>query len=256
MPIQFLGKTSTSGLNSKSLAYYWTFGDGGVSFEENPLYSFSNPGVYPITLVVDDGATRNSFTQHITIDGEKLNRPSFILTSHDEPSFRNRPLDVMDVYGSPVKLIPHSLRFLARSTRAKPDVKIITLENIGKGILPKANSPKIIYTKGSGWLVVEPFVNKDNSQALEIAVDATGLPTGLYSAIVTIDCPGASNSRQYFFVELNVPSYPPSDKEMGNTKQEIIDNEDIRYDRFYSTPYFWVWALVFKKMGKRKGLIN
>lgn len=238
--IRFSGEVLNGALRGKKLSYYWVFGDGGFSTEKNPVYTFANPGIYPVTLMADDGATRSTFTQHITIDGEKIGRPSFALSSPDEPSFRKRPLDVMDVYGSAVKFIPHSLRFLARATNAEPDAKIIMLENMGNGSLPKAGTPKIVYTKGSGWLEATPFINKDNRQALSVRANGKGLSTGLYSALVMIDCPGAVNSRQSFVVELNIPSYLPSDVELGNSRRDIIDNEDIRYNRFYATPYFWV----------------
>ncbi len=35
-------------------AYFWTFGDGGTSTEEEPIYQYNQPGTYEVQLVVSD----------------------------------------------------------------------------------------------------------------------------------------------------------------------------------------------------------
>jgi PKD repeat protein len=52
------------------VAYAWDFGDGGVSSEANPLYTYDTAGTYQATLTVtdDDGAT-DSDTITITVVG-------------------------------------------------------------------------------------------------------------------------------------------------------------------------------------------
>ena len=239
IPFQFSSEGSKSGMNGQKLFYFWTFGDGGFSVEENPVYTFVNAGIFPVTLVVNDGAHTAAFTQHITIDGNNSNKPALILTVKEEPAFRIRSVEEMDIYGSTLRFIPHSLHFLARTTRPHPDEKIITLQNNGGGTLPKVMPPKIIYSKGSKWLTIKT-IGENNDQKLTVSVDGTGLSTGRYTAMVQVECPGVTNSIQCFIVELTIPTYPPSHKEMSNEKQKIIDNADIRYDRFYCTPYFWV----------------
>jgi len=188
---------------------------------------------------VDNGAQKDAFTQHITIDGRNSTLPSLILTSKEEPSFRIRPTVVMDVYGCPVNVIPHSLFFLSRHSRPIPDEKVISIHNIGGGTLSKIVTPKITYTKGNKWLAVKA-IGENNDQKLIVSVDGTGLSAGRYNAIVNIECPSAANSIQNFLVELIVPNYPPSSSETRDMKQEIIDNEDCVFDQFYCTPYFWV----------------
>jgi PKD repeat protein len=253
IPVQFYSKGSTNASEDQKLSYYWTFGDGGFSTEENPAYTFVKAGIFPVTLVTDNGMQKATFTQHITIDGENLNEPTLTLTSEDEPSFRNRPLHIMDVYGNIVKNIPHSLFFLARSTRPIPDKKIIILKNTGGGALPRLLPPEISYSKGNGWITLKTLGEK-NSQKLEVSVNAEGLSTGRYTATVQLECPGASNSRQDFIVELIIPTFPPSNIETNDLEAEIIDNEDNHYCRFYSTPYFWVGPR-FKRW-KEKGYGN
>lgn len=238
-PVNFESTGSTGGLNNEELDYYWTFGDGGMSNDINPTHTYTSPGIYPVTLVVDDGAQKDSFTQHITIDGQNIDQPSLSLMAKDEPSFRIRPSHIMDVYGEQINTLPHTLSFLARDTRPQPDKKIITIQNNGFGILPQAVEPKIIYTKGSGWLTVDHKGN-GNEQQLIVSLNATGLATGNYSAKVQVECPGALNAVQNFLVQLTIPTYPPAHRETRDLVQEVIDNEDQRKNRFYRTPYFWV----------------
>ena len=236
--IRFNSAKSTAGLNTASLSYYWSFGDGGTSIEKNPSYTFVNPGIYPVTLVVDNGAERSSFTQHITVDGAKSSSPSLTFSA-DEPAFVKRKVHVMDVYGSPVKVIPNSLFFLARATNSKPEAKTIKLVNSGGGKLPAIKMPAITYLQGKGWLTLQA-AGTANDQQIAVSVDASGLKTGMYTAMIQIESPGAKNGLQHIYVELSVPAYPPAHPETQDLNQEIIDNADERYHRFYSTPYFWV----------------
>lgn len=96
------------------MRYYWTFGDGGFSVEPNPSYVYLRPGIYPVTLTVDDGMYRDSFTQHITVDEELIKEPGLVLPSSNEFTFRHRPVHMMDVYGMPPIFTPHTLHFTAR----------------------------------------------------------------------------------------------------------------------------------------------
>ncbi|MFY9389731.1 MAG: hypothetical protein WAQ49_04345, partial [Limnochordia bacterium] len=42
-------------------------------------FLYAQPGVYPVTLIVSDEAQTASFTQHITITGEAVERPALVL---------------------------------------------------------------------------------------------------------------------------------------------------------------------------------
>jgi PKD repeat protein len=238
-PILFRSDGSREGINSDNLSYYWTFGDGGWSDEANPEYTYLKPGIYPVTLVVDDGVQKASFTQHITIDGEAVNTPGLALWAEDVPSFRIRPVHIMDVYGQPITLMPHFLNFVARSTRPQPNKKIVLLQNNGAGELTQATQPIINYYEGYGWLTID-LIGKGNNQQLEVYTDGTDLAPGIYSAKVEINCPGVNNGKQGFLVQLTIPTYPPEHREIGDLQQEIIDHSDTRFDRFYCTPYFWI----------------
>ena len=222
---------SRPGVTSNRLSHYWTFGDGGWSDQPAPRHTYLKPGIYPVTLVVDDGTEQATFTQHITVDGEPVDSPGLALACPDEVTFRARPVDAMDVYGRPVRFIPHTLEFLARpSGRPKPAAKTITLRNVGAGELGDARC-EILDSDNAGWLKVTRS-GSGNQQQLSVQVDASDLKPklGKYRAVVSVDCPGAVNSPQSFRVELKTPITPPQ-------SDVTIDNLD---DGCYATPWFWL----------------
>jgi len=232
----FSSQGSRPGDKGRQLQYYWTFGDGGWSDLPNPAYRYSRQGIYPVTLTVDDGTHKATFTQHITVDGPVVSQPAAVLSATDEPSFRLRPLQMMDTYGIPVRDIPHMLHFTARETRPEPLPKILQINNIGQGKLPGGISATISYLAGSGWLKV---VQSGNGQQFQVSVNTSGMPTGNYRAKVVVKTPEALNPEQGFMVALNIPTHPPMHWKHTKT-EEVIHHGDLRYNRFYATPYFWV----------------
>lgn len=221
--------TSTGQGDEKPLRFKWTFGDGGWSDEEHPSYFYARPGIYPVTLTTISANGIAAFTQHITVTGDIVSEPALALFSQDEPCFRPRPLDAKDVYGWPIRDIPHSLIFTARPTRPIPEERTIEVRNIGSKTL-RAIIAGVEYLGGQGWLTLTPG-GEGNDQLISVSVDATGLPPGIYHARGVVHSDGAINSPQRFAVELRVPQDPP------HTPKVVIDNKD---DGFYATPYFWI----------------
>ena len=227
--VAFSSRDCRKSPHGKKLRYYWTFGDGGFSTEPNPSYVYLRPGIYPVTLTVDDGMYRDSFTQHITVDGEQVEKPGLVLAAPGEFTFRHRPVRMMDTYGIPPAFTPHTLYFTARPSRPVPDAKLIDLKNSGRATLPQAKVSRLEYQESTGWLNVK-LTGKPDNQQLAVSVNASDLKSGTYSATVEIACPGAVNSKQCFCVELTVPDYEPP----------TVVTIDDSYIGFYATPYFWV----------------
>jgi len=136
-PVAFRGETA-------GVACFWAFGDGGWSHDAAPSHTFLKPGVYPVTLTVDNGKERAAFTQHITVDGEEkrghspfprsgLRRPGGeevnvpfsppAPAASNEPGLRPRPVHAMDVYGWPVAPIPPTDKRPAPAARPRPQPK-------------------------------------------------------------------------------------------------------------------------------------
>jgi len=228
-PVTFSADGSRSGPDRDRLVLSWAFGDGGSARGPAPSHVFPRPGVYPVTLVVDDGARRASTTQHVSVGGDPVQAPMLALAAPDELSFRPRPVHAVDVYGEPVRIVPHTLGFVARASRPVPDAKIVRLVNPGAGELAPASVPQVEYERGAGWLELVGLGEK-GQLSFEVSVDATGLAPGTYSAWVEVSCPGAINSPQWFRAELRVPSDGPP-------RDVTVDDRD---PGFSATPYFWV----------------
>ncbi len=133
---------------------WWTFGDGSCARGRTVRHVFSEAGVYPVTLLVDDGMQRAATTQHITINGTPAAAPLLALAAPDEPSFRPRPASALDVYGRPPPRLLRTLCFVAHGQRSTPDPKTVLLRNRGTGRLPAASLSPVQYETDAGWLKV------------------------------------------------------------------------------------------------------
>ncbi len=240
-PVRFSSTGSRPGPQSDSLRCYWTFGDGGWATGAEVEHRFARPGVYPVTLVVDDGTELATFTQHITVGGEPTASAALVLAAEDEPAFRPRPVQAMDVYGWPVAVVPHTLAVVARPTRPTPASRRIELVNPGGGVLGGAEV-SIDYGAGKDWLDVA-VAGSGNDQVLSVTVDAAGREPGLFEALVEVAVAGAMNSPQAFRVELRVPERP-------GAAEVVVDDGDCG---FFATPYFWVGHRFYRCPPERRG---
>jgi FOG: PKD repeat len=237
-PVAFSSAASRPGPGRSLVRVRWTFGDGGASHDREASHVFARPGVYPVTLTVDDGAHLASTTQHITVTGPELARPVLSLMAPDEPAFRPRPRDAMDVYGVAPKFFPHEISLVARAESPRPRVREFRLGNRGGGTLPPATAT-IAYSSGRDWLRFEISGKGDEQQGL-LHADATGLPPALYRARVTVTAPGAVNSPQSFDVSLLVPSHPalpPRSRRVQFPREKTV--EEDAPSEVYATPWFW-----------------
>lgn len=216
----------------------WTFGDGGSSALQKPSHVFTQPGVYPVTLTVDDGARLASTTQHITVSGEALGQPALWIDCADEPSFRKRPQAAMDVYGVAPGFMPQVLRLVARAENPRPRPRQFTLRSEGGEALQQA-TVAITYENGKDWLAVRLEENSGQQSGF-VEADASSLAPGLYRAQVLVAVPGALNSPQSFDVALLVPSHPalpPRSRRVQFPREKIVEEDDPQ--EVYATPWFW-----------------
>jgi hypothetical protein len=240
--LEFSAESSEAGAGRERLSYYWTFGDGGWAQGPRISHVFSRAGVYPVTVVVDDGSERARFTQHITISGDPVEMPVLALSAENELTFRPRPASVADTYGEPPRSIPHTLLFTARPSHPRPQPKVVSLANTGGGALPASDLPQIHYEQGQSWLRTT-LKGQGNRQSLQVEVDASGLPHGIYNAVISVECRTTVNSPQAFRVQLRVPETTP-------LSDLTIDDGD---SGFYATPYFWVGHRFCRCPAERRG---
>ena len=234
--VQMSSKNSQAGVTGNELKTHWDFGDGSGSLDANPTHVFARPGVYPVTLVVDDGTEQAKFVQHITVSGDPVTQPVLAIQSSstetvpEDLAFRPRPAHVMDAYGAKVCELPRTVRFLARPTgRTTALPRRFQLVNNGGGTLPPA-TVSIRTPERDEWLTAK-VIGSGNEQQLELSVDCSHIhrTVGTYYGYVTITAEGALNSPQVVRVRLDVPRSRPA-------SNVIVDNEDNTVER---TPYFW-----------------
>jgi len=214
--------------HKEPVRYHWTFGDGGGSDEESPRHVYARPGIYAVTLMVVSGNEADQSTQLLTVDGAPLGSPVLTLDNAEALSFLPRPAHALDVYGARPRTIPHTLTFLARPSRPRPDTQVVQLRNAGGGTLAPA-TVRVAGGSNAGWLTATTEGDGNTQRAL-VSTDARDLAPGRYTSIVEVACPGAANAPQRFTVVLVVPDGVPKDS-------VIVDDRD---EGFSCTPYFWV----------------
>ena len=60
-PVQFIATATTGN-------YAWDFGDGGTSSEQEPVHAYVSPGIYPVTLTVDNGICQAQTSEEIIVE--------------------------------------------------------------------------------------------------------------------------------------------------------------------------------------------
>jgi subtilisin family serine protease len=58
-----LSVTFTDASSANTSAWAWNFGDGGLSSLQNPVYTYTNPGTYSVSLTVSNPGGSNTLTQ-------------------------------------------------------------------------------------------------------------------------------------------------------------------------------------------------
>jgi len=90
--------TFNSSCSENAVSFSWTFGDGGVSIEANPDYTFSQEGTYDVTLSVADAlGDSDDVTQTVTVLAPSVIEHSGRITE-DETWIEATHLITNDVY--------------------------------------------------------------------------------------------------------------------------------------------------------------
>ncbi len=120
---------STAGSNA-IISWYWTFGDGSTSTEQNPAHVYTTSGLYTVTLVVSDGSLSDTMTrvEYIKVDECIVTRP------------------VADFIGIPTSgYNPLTVHF-ANFSQAGTDSISSYIWNFGDGITSTEKHPQHVYT--------------------------------------------------------------------------------------------------------------
>jgi uncharacterized repeat protein (TIGR01451 family) len=79
IPITFNSDDSYD--DGSNVSYYWDFGDGNTSTEKNPTHTYSEPGIYNVTLTITDSASNSTTSKiqliiHRSIPEARILKPS------------------------------------------------------------------------------------------------------------------------------------------------------------------------------------
>ena len=91
--VQFYDSSVTGNINDPINTWYWSFGDGTTSSQQNPVHSYSQPGTYLVTLTVttDGGCTSNNSSAPLVINAYPFPVAAFSVNSTE----LNLPYDML-----------------------------------------------------------------------------------------------------------------------------------------------------------------
>lgn len=168
-------------LNNTISEFYWSFGDGGCSIVEKPGHVYTNPGIYPVTLVVFDGIGYATTTHHIVINGETVVLPELKIVEENNPSFNSRQVWETDVYNRENITIPNTVYFSLLHRNKKPVTPRSVIVNFlnAEHFSSHRYTPRIepVYIHGQDWLDIQPgkYSDSDQSMIIEVKPDITKL---------------------------------------------------------------------------------
>ena len=156
--------------NNTPTAWYWTFGDGGTSTSENPVYTFSSVGSFAVSL----GATNTAGSNTTTM-------PAYInVTNAASPPITSFSSDIQS------GTAPLTVRFTDTSGNSPTGWQW----SFGDGAQSTDQNPSHTYTQGGTYSVILTAVNSggDNTTTMPgfITVSApviTTLPTQVVTTV-------------------------------------------------------------------------
>ena len=69
-----------TGIGENISSWFWEFGDGGLSIEQNPSYLFDDPGIYAVTLTVTEIGSdqcQNSISYNVYVNNALITNFSY-----------------------------------------------------------------------------------------------------------------------------------------------------------------------------------
>jgi len=141
-PIQFID--SSSDPDGTIASWYWTFGDGDTSIQQNPTHTYSDDGTYPVSLLVTDN---DGNTDEILKD---------VQVSNIGPSsgFTYAPVDPTDA---------DTISFTDESTDSDGSI-ISWFWDFGDGSTSSSQHPSYMYATEGDYIVSLTVTDDDASQ--------------------------------------------------------------------------------------------
>lgn len=98
-------------------SWLWNFGDGQTATEQNPLYTYSTPGVYTVSLTVDGGPQEEK-TNYVTVFNSPVANFDTILTNANRHAWFFIGFAADSFYVNPFDTVFHYWEFGDNTTHA------------------------------------------------------------------------------------------------------------------------------------------
>lgn len=166
-------------LSENATEWYWDFGDGNNSDQQNPTHTYAVPGVYTVNLTVSNVIGTDSKLATITVSSESV----FL-------SFNPQKVDVLPGYSQDIQIImdevPEGLSgFNITFSVSDPEIAEITAVSFpGWGQLPKNST----LPSSSVWIKtvdLENEVHPGDTNVLLGTITVTGKNTGISDLSIT-----------------------------------------------------------------------
>ena len=175
-PIQFTGLAENGTLPYK---YYWNFGDGNSSEEQNPVHTYSNGGNYTIILSVTDG------------NGITIRDSTWVIVGGD-----NTPPSIPLINGPTSGKPGIDYNFSFKSTDDEGDM-LYYLIDWGDGIEQVIGN----FPQGKEANALHSWSDKGSYKITATAVDQWGAKSEIGS--LNVEIPRSRNIIKFYFLKLN-----------------------------------------------------
>lgn len=191
----FSSEGSRPGLWGGELEYLWDFGDGTVSTSPNPYHVFTEPGTYPVSLMVTDRSESRSYVQHITVNGPSKRDHAMWISGDGPYQFRKSVNWKTRAYGK-MATTEHVVVFngFRKQTAEFSPQKIEVV--LGREVQGEASDFTVDteYRHGEGWL---DLATAEKTGGIELRIqpriEDLIFEHGFYEANIRIQYPGVIN---------------------------------------------------------------
>jgi PKD repeat protein len=164
-PVIFSSSGSVGGSEGTIVSYYWTFGDGTVSSQQNPTHTYTTSGSFSVTLKVT-----NNYDQ---IDTDTTTATISDISPDQSPPIADNGGPYSGVVGSPITF--------DGSGSTDTDGTIVSyLWNFGDSTTGTGVSPTHTYTIPGNYTVILTVTDNDsliNSNSTTVSINVSGPPT-------------------------------------------------------------------------------
>lgn len=193
-----------------------------------------------LSLFNASGTTPGTFFVYFVIGGLSVGVyvDTIVITSEQAS---NSPLlvEVTLTIASDMEVSPRVLNFKALKLSKNPELQEITISDVCGANFSYA------LTESAPWLSLSPESGLA-SDTISVEIDITGLPTGIYTELITVDAPQTHNSPQGVICTLAVSTWEA---------QENVYQDDLRAVTFVDEDHGWAVGILVKDFNTNTGYI-